>query len=466
MVSMSRTNIIFIIADDHSPAAISSYGDSFIETPNLDRLAAEGARFNRSFCTNSICTPARATVLTGKYSHQTGIRTLSDTIDHNRERTLGIMLQENGYQTAALGKWHLGHGGSCDPVGFDHWSVLPGQGKYIDPDFYESSGGKITRKGYVTNILTDMAIEWLDNRDTGKPFFLYLGNKAPHDPFTADSKHSDLFRDKEIPEPETLRDNYQNRSLAAANCTEKIVNMHLKNHVPDFPPPELNGDELLKWNYQSFIKGYLRCVASVDDNVGRILSYLDEQGLSENTLVIYTSDHGFFLGDHGFYDKRFMYEESIRIPLLMRGPGVPVAGLVDEHMVVNADFAPTVLDLAEIEIPGYMPGRSLRPILQNQEVSDWPTSMYYRYWMHGAHFNVPAHYGVRTETHKLIYYYGEPLDASGAVGDSTSPEWELFDLKKDPHELVNIYADPAYASIREDLENELYRLRTELGDKN
>ena len=431
--AMSRPNILFVIADDHAPAAISSYGPSLVATPNLDRLASEGARFDRCFCTNSICTPARATVLTGKYSHTTGIRTLNDVIDHTRERTLGMMLHDAGYQTAALGKWHLGHGGNSDPAGFDHWSVLPVQGKYIDPEFHEA-GGTVTRRGYVTDILADMALDWLRGRDPDRPFFLYLGNKAPHDPFTYDAAHAELFAGRDLPEPPTLRDDYRNRAAAAARSTGKVATAHLRRHVPEPPPPDLSGDELLRWNYQSFMKGYLRCVASVDDNLGRLLAYLDEAGLADDTLVVYTSDHGFFLGDHGFYDKRFMYEESIRIPLLMRGPGVTQKGLADDHMVLNVDFAPTLLDLAGAPIPDELPGRSLRPLLGGEPVGDWRTSMYYRYWMHGAHFNIAAHYGVRTETHKLIYYYGEPLDAAGAVGDPTPPEWELFDLVRDPQE--------------------------------
>ena len=461
--AMSRPNILFVIADDHAPAAISSYGASLVATPNLDRLASEGARFDRCFCTNSICTPARATVLTGKYSHTTGIRTLNDVIDHTRERTLGMMLHDAGYQTAALGKWHLGHGGNSDPVGFDHWSVLPVQGKYIDPEFHEA-GGTVTRRGYVTDILADMALDWLRDRDPDRPFFLYLGNKAPHDPFTYDDAHAELFAGRDLPEPPTLRDDYRNRAAAAARSTGKVATAHLRRHVPEPPPPDLSGDELLRWNYQSFMKGYLRCVASVDDNLGRLLAYLDETGLAGDTLVVYTSDHGFFLGDHGFYDKRFMYEESIRIPLLMRGPGVTQKGLADHHMVLNVDFAPTLLDLADAPIPDQMPGRSLRPLLAGEPVGDWRTSMYYRYWMHGAHFNIAAHYGVRTETHKLIYYYGDPLDAAGAVGDPTPPEWELFDLVRDPQELVNVYDDPAYAAVRADLTAELHRLRAEVGD--
>ena len=306
-------------------------------------------------------------MLTGKYSHTTGIRTLGDVIDHTRERTLGMMLRDAGYQTAALGKWHLGHGGNSDPAGFDHWSVLPVQGKYVDPEFHEA-GGTVTRRGYVTDILADMALDWLRDRDPDRPFFLYLGNKAPHDPFTYDAAHAELFAGRDLPEPPTLRDDYQGRAVAAARSTQKVANAHLRRHVPEPPPPDLSGDDLLRWNYQSFMKGYLRCVASVDDNLGRLLAYLDEAGLAGDTLVVYTSDHGFFLGDHGFYDKRFMYEESIRIPLLVRGPVVAQKGLADDHMVLNVDFAPTLLDLAGAPIPDQMPGRSLRPLLAGEPV--------------------------------------------------------------------------------------------------
>ena len=381
-------------------------------------------------------------------------------------RTLAMELHDAGYQTAALGKWHLGHGGHSDPAGFDHWSVLPVQGSYFDPELREP-GGTVTRHGYVTDVLTDMAFEWLQQRDRQRPFFLYLGNKAPHDPFHYHERHAALFADRDLPEPATLRDDYGNRGAAIRRATQKVAQAWRRNHLPDPLPAdfaERDADAQLRWSYQSFIKGYLRCVAAVDENVGRLLAYLDEAGLGDDTVVVYTSDHGFFLGDHGLYDKRFMYEESIRIPLLVRYPPLAAAGHVAQPLALNVDFAPTLLELGRVAVPAAMQGRSLVPLLAGEAPADWRRSLYYRYWMHGAHFDVAAHYGVRTERHKLVYYYGDPLDAAGAVGEPTPPEWELFDLERDPQELRNVYDEPAYAGVRAELTAELQRLREQLGD--
>ncbi|MBV7334893.1 sulfatase [Chloroflexi bacterium TSY] len=463
MNQQDRPNILLIVADDHAPAAFSTYGSQINQTPNLDRLANEGLRLDHCYCTNSICTPARASILTGKYSHGTGIKTLNDTIDQTRETTLGMLLHDAGYQTAFIGKWHLGHGGVSDPVGFDYWNVLPIQGAYRDPEMIEMGERKVF-PGYVTDVLMDHALSWLQDRREDQPFFLVCANKAPHDPFIPNPKHLGLYADEDIPEPSTFHDDYNNRSAAAAMTTEQVAIMHKKNHTPETPPEGLTPNEQKQWNYQSFIKGYLRCVASVDENVGRMLDYLDEVGLAENTIVIYTSDHGFFLGDHGWYDKRFMYEESIRIPFLMRYPPKVAPGTVSNQLAINVDFAPTLLEYAKLPVPDEMQGQSLRPIAEGEKPSNWRTSFYYRYWMHLAHFNIPAHYGVRTERYKLIYYYGEALGSAGAIEQSTEPEWELFDLETDPMEMMNVYADPAYAGIVQDLKNELARLRQELGD--
>ncbi len=460
---MTRPNVLFITADDHAPAALSCYGATPVETPNLDRIAAEGARLDRCFCTNAICTPARATMLTGTYSHTSGIRTLDDTIDHTRQRTLASDLQEAGYQTAMFGKWHLGHGGASDPVGFDAWNVLPVQGSYVDPDTLTPQGRE-PHRGYVTDILTDLSLDWLERRDPDRPFLLWLGHKAPHDPFAFHPRHAGLLADTVVPEPATLHDDYRGRP-AAARSTQRVARMLAKRHLPEAPPEGLTGEALEAWCFQTFIKAYLRCVAAIDENVGRLLDYLDEHGLADDTVVVYTSDHGFFLGEHGFYDKRYMYEPSIRIPFLLRHPRSVPAGTTSDAIALNVDFAPTLLELAGLEVPAAMQGRSLEPLLEGETPADWRTSMYYRYWMHGAHFDVPAHYGVRTERHKLIHYYGDPLDAAGAVGGPTVPTWELFDLERDPEELHNLYDDPGHAEVRERLRDELRRLQAELGDE-
>ena len=464
MTEYRRPNILLIMADDHAPAAFSTYGSKLNSTPNLDRIAAEGLRLDRCFCTNAICTPARASVHTGKYSHTTGIKTLSDVIDQTQETTVGMLLEDAGYQTAFVGKWHLGQGGHSDPSGYDFWSVLPGQGKYYDPELTEM-GEPITESGYVTDVLTDKALGWLATRDTERPFFLVCAHKAPHDPFQPNPKDRVLFADDPIPEPATFHDNHENRAAAAGMATEKVELMHLKNHVPDPVPAGLSAEEQKAWNYQSFMRNYLRCVASIDENAGRLLDFLDENQLTDDTIVIYTSDHGFFLGDHGWYDKRFMYEESIRIPFLMRYPRAIHAGTVSDRIALNVDFAPTILDYAGEAVPQDMQGRSLRPLAEGSVPSDWRTSMYYRYWMHLAHFNIPAHYGIRTERHKLIHYYGEALGSAGAIEASTEPEWELFDLVDDPQEMVNLYEDPAYSELIDGLKSELKRLQKELGDE-
>ena len=464
MTAKRRPNVLLIMADDHAPAAFSTYGSSLNRTPNLDRIATEGLRLDRCFCTNAICTPARASVHTGKYSHVTGIKTLQDEIDQTQETTLGMLLHGAGYQTAFLGKWHLGHGGHSDPAGYDFWSVLPFQGRYYDPEMTEMGEPRI-EKGYVTDVLTDKALSWLSQRDMDRPFFLVCAHKAPHDPFQPHHKHRDLFADEPIPEPATFHDDYKGRAAAAEMATEQVALMHLKNHLPDPVPPGLTSEEQKAWNYQSYMRNYLRCVASIDENVGRLLDFLDESQITEDTIVIYTSDHGFFLGDHGWYDKRFMYEESIRIPFLMRYPRDVEAGLTSDRIALNVDFAPTILDYAGVSVPLDMQGRSLRPLAEGRPPSDWRTSMYYRYWMHLAHFNIPAHYGIRTERHKLIYYYGEALGSAGAIDEPTTPEWELFDLEKDPKEMQNIYHDPANSGLVSELKIELEMLQRELGDR-
>jgi arylsulfatase A-like enzyme len=460
---MSRPNILYIMSDDHAAHAMSCYGSRINQTPNLDRIANEGMRFDNCFCTNSICGPSRATILTGTYNHVNGMTTLSSKLD-NRQLNFAKLLQQDGYQTAVIGKWHLGQGPEHWPTGFDYYNILQGQGPYFNPEMV-CNGEKITYPGYTTDIITDLSLDWLEKRDPDRPFCLLYQHKAPHRSWEPDEKHAHMYDDVDIPEPETFNDDYANRAAAATEAKMRVESdlndRDLKQPVPEGLTPE----EEKSWKYQRYIKDYLRVVAAVDDNVGRVLDYLDEQGLADDTIVIYTSDQGFFLGDHGWYDKRFMYEESLRMPFVIRYPHEISPGSINQDIILNVDFAPTFLDYADIDQPESFQGASFRSLLQGSRPDDWQTSLYYRYWMHLAHHNVYAHYGVRTLRHKLIYYYADALGQPGAIDDTREPEWELFDLEKDPQELNNVYADPEYADVVAELKEELHRLQREVGDE-
>ena len=454
------------MSDDHASHALSCYGSRINQTPHLDRIADDGMIFQNCFCVNSICTPSRANILTGLHSHLNDVKTLGDPLD-GRKPNVAKMLQADGYQTAMVGKWHLGHGGNADPTGFDYWNVLPGQGSYHDPVMIEESG-RTQHEGYATDIITDFSLDWLQNRDKDKPFFLMCHHKAPHRPWDSNEKHLHMYADEDVPMPDNFFDDYANRSNAAKEAKMRVFG-HMNDRdlkIEKFgPPPEgLFDKELANWQYQRYIKEYLRCVASIDDNVGRLLDYLDEDNITDDTMVIYTSDQGFFLGDHGWYDKRFMYEESLRMPFIVRYPRTIGAGSSTHAMALNIDFAETWLDYAGLPIPDDMQGSSLRPIFEGETPDDWRESMYYRYWMHLSHHHVPAHYGIRTHRYKLIYYYGEPLGTSGSVNQPTEPEWELFDLEKDPNEMCSVYDDPAYADVVKELTAELYKLKEEAMD--
>jgi len=439
-----RPNILFIMADDHAAHAISAYGSTINQTPQLDRLAGQGMRFDRMFAVNSICTPSRATVLTGKYSHINGVPVFNRF--DGSQPTVAKYLQAAGYYTGIIGKWHL----ESDPTGFDKWTILPGQGDYFNPTFLEA-GGKRVIQGYVTDITTDLSIDFLKNRPQDKPFFLMCHHKAPHRNWQPDAKHKAMFAGKVIPEPATLRDDGVGRSDAIRECKQKVLENLNPNDTKGAPPAGMSGDELLKWKYQRYMQDYLACVQSVDDNVGRLLDYLDEAGLTANTLVIYTSDQGFFLGDHGLYDKRFMYEESIRMPFLVRWPAVIKPGSVQSAMGINPDFAPTFMEAAGLPVPADMQGRSLMPLFKGKVPDDWRGSWYYRYYHDPGDHNTRAHYGVRTTTHKLIYFWKKD-------------QWEMYDLVADPGEMHNLYSDPAQAETVAKLKAELYRLKKELKD--
>jgi arylsulfatase A-like enzyme len=462
-VSDKRPNILFIMSDDHAAHAMSCYGSRINQTPHLDRIASGGMRFDNCFCTNSISTPSRASILAGTYNHVNGVTTLQTKMD-NRLLTFPKLLRSAGYQTAITGKWHLGKGPEHCPTGFDYWKVLPGQGLYHDPEVIEM-GEHRKLAGYATDLITDWSLEWLRRRDPARPFCLLCHHKAPHRHWEPDEKHAAMYEGVEIPEPESFEDSYRGRPAAEAammRVDRDFREQDLKQPVPAGLSPR----EEKSWKYQRYIKDYLRCVASIDDNVGRLLDYLEAEGLAENTIVIYTSDQGFFLGDHGWYDKRFMYEESLRMPFVVRYPAAIRSGSVSSDMILNVDFAPTFLDYAGVEVPERFQGTSFRRLLEGSAPEGWQQSMYYRYWMHRDRpHGVWAHYGVRTLRHKLIYYYGEALGQQGANHEPRPPYWELYDLEKDPLELENVYADPQYAQVVPGLKAELRRLQQKVGDE-
>ncbi len=463
--SSSRPNILFIMSDDHGYQAMSCYGSRVNKTPNLDRIAKDGMRFDRCFVTNSICGPSRAVILTGKYSHINGFVRNGNTFN-GEQQNVAKLLQAAGYQTAVLGKWHL----RSAPTGFDYHHILIGQGPYYNPTM-RTADGNVSHTGYTTEIITDLALDWLKTkRDAEKPFFMIYQHKAPHRNWQPGPDYLDHYDGQSIPEPETLFDDYEGRG-SAAKTQQMTIERHLnpndlkltkprglteeqlekwnaayqpKNDA--FASAKLEGDELVRWKYQRYVKDYLRCVDAVDDNVGRVLDYLDQTGLADNTVVFYTSDQGWYLGEHGWFDKRWMYEESFRTPLLIRWPGKTKAGSVNRDLVMNLDFAETFLDIAGLKTPDDMQGRSLKPILEGKTPDDWRKSVYYRYYEYPGAHSVRQHYGVRNERYKLIYFNN--LD-----------EWEFYDLANDPYELKSGYGDPANESVIAEMKIELQRLR-------
>lgn len=442
----ARPNIVYIMSDDHAAHAISAYGSKINKTPNIDRLAKEGMKLNNCFCTNSLCGPSRAALMTGKYSHKNGFYDNMSQFDGSQP-TVAKMLRKAGYQTAMVGKWHL----RTEPTGFDYWNVLPGQGAYHNPVMIEM-GTKSKRTGYVTDIITDVSMDWVKKRDKTKPFFLLYHHKAPHRNWQPDAKHATMYQDKDIPLPETFWDDYSNRCRAAADAEMRMSHL-VKGYDLKKPIPKgLSKKEETVWRYQQYIKEYLRCIASVDDNVGRFLKFLDDEGLAENTIVIYTSDQGFYLGDHNWFDKRFMYEPSLRMPFVVRYPGHIKPGAVSDDICANIDFAPTFLDYAGLPANKDMDGVSMRGVLEGKTPDDWRTSMYYHYYEYPAVHMVKCHFGVRNKRYKLIHYYYD-IDA-----------WELFDLEKDPNELKSVYGDPAYAKVQAEMLAELKRLQAQYGD--
>jgi arylsulfatase A-like enzyme len=490
------------MSDDHAAKAISCYGHGINRTPHLDRIAREGVRLDHCYVSNSICTPSRAAILTGTYNHVNGVMTLDDRID-NRLPNVAKHLRSAGYQTALFGKWHLGEGRAHEPTGFDRWAVVPGQGDYFDPVFHEPQG-RVVRKGYVTDVITDMSLDWLAARDRARPFFLMCHHKAPHRSWEAHPKNRGLYTE-DVRLPDTFGDDYKNRARAAKEAKMRIADdmtyFDLGLVQPDggdeigeqvlpgmavrkLPKlANLPGGKLIDkdtgeqfrfaseaeydaFKYQRYIKRYLRTVQSIDEGVGRLLDFLDRDGSAENTLVIYTSDQGFFLGEHGWYDKRFMYEESFQMPFLARWPAaIPAGGIVDT-IASNVDFAPTFLDVAGEPVPTYMQGRSLAGVLKGRPPADWPTIAYHRYWMHRDEYhNAYAHYGIRDRRYKLIYWYNQGFGLAGTQPGGEPPEWEFFDCEADPLELFNVHADPKYAPEVARMTKLLEAKMAEIGDE-
>lgn len=481
-----RPNIIYIMSDDHAYQAISAYGGilrDLAPTPNIDRIARDGMRFDRCLVTNSISGPCRAVVLTGKYSHLNGfLQNERQQPFDGSQQTFPKLLQKAGYTTAMIGKWHL----MSDPTGFDHWDILPGQGNYYNPDFITKEGRR-REEGYVTELITDKCIKWLEEaRGSGKPFMLMMHHKAPHREWQPGPGELTLYQDVTFPEPPTLFDDYSGRG-AAVNQQDMTISktMRLVEDLklyrdPSVPkttglnrmnpeqaaawdsvynpvsrkfydaPPE--GDELVRFKYQRYLQDYLACIAAVDKSVGEVLDYLSETGLDKNTIVIYASDQGFYLGEHGWFDKRFIFEESYRTPLLVKWPGVAKPGSVNSDIVSNIDFAETILDMSGVEVPVDMQGMSMVPLLKGKHPLNWRKEHYYHYYEYPGSHMVKRHYGISTERYKLVHYYYD-VD-----------EWELYDRQADPLELKNFYNDPDYGSVKRKLHKRLDVLMKKYGD--
>ena len=489
-VEQERPNIIFIMTDDHTTQAMSCYGGNLIETPNMDRIADEGMRFDNCYATNALSGPSRACILTGKFSHRNGFTDNASTFDGS-QLTFPKVMRENGYATGVVGKWHL----ISKPQGFDHWSILLGQneqGNYYKPVFYEN-GTVVKEDGYVTDVITDKAIEFIDEVHDEKPFMLMLHHKAPHRNWMPAPRHLGIFNDTVFPEPETLFDDYEGRGEAARSqdmnientlddewdlkllTREEILAGNNRLHdvyirmpeevqhkwdsvyaprIAEYRSGKLQGDELVRWKYQQYMRDYLATAMSVDESIGRVMEYLEEIGELDNTVIVYTSDQGFFLGEHGWFDKRFMYEECLRMPFVIRYPKMIKAGSTSKAICMNVDFGPTFLDLAGIEVPSEMQGRSFRKVLEKKGriPAGWREAAYYHYYEYPAEHSVKRHYGIRTSDCKLIHFYND-ID-----------QWEMYDMKADPQEMRNVYDDPAYADKRAKMHRILEQVQQEYED--
>lgn len=490
-IEVERPNIIFIMTDDHTIQAISAYGSNLVETPNIDRIASDGIIFDNCYAVNALSGPSRACILTGKFSHKNGFKDNSSVFDGDQQ-TFPKILQANGYETAMIGKWHL----ISEPQGFNFWSIISGQeeqGDYYNPDFIEN-GKHIVEQGYVTDIITNKVIDFIDNRDSDKPFCVMYHQKAPHRNWMPAPRHLGVLNDVEFPLPGNLFDDYSNRGTAAKeqdmsiastlrddwdlklltkdqllnDTTNRLYSVYKRmphevqlkwdsvysKRINEYNSLNLKGEELIKWKYQQYMRDYLATAMAVDDNIGRLLDYLEKSGKLDNTIIVYTSDQGFFLGEHGWFDKRFMYEESQRMPLVVRYPKSIKAGSVSHALSMNVDFAPTFLDMAGIDVPKDMQGVSLRPVLTNagETPSDWREAVYYHYYEYPGEHSVKRHYGIRTADFKLIHFYSD-ID-----------EWEMYDLKKDPKEMVNVFNESHYSKQKHELIELLKKTQAKYND--
>ena len=467
----TRPNIVFLLSDDHATSAISAYGPShlsgFANTPNIDRIARDGMLFRNCYVANSICTPSRAAILTGEHSHHNGVYTLQDAIDPKKHH-LAHWFNDAGYQTAFFGKWHL----ESTPQGFQTWAIYRGQGEYFNPVYLTPDAPKKghVEQGYADDLTTDKALGWMEHRDPAKPFLLCLWFKSPHRNWMPPPRYLSRFKDDTIPEPGNLLDDWSHRSVALSRNHQTVGrDMRMKEDLKDGIPAGLTGDALRKAAYQHYAKDYVNTAQAMDDNVGRVLDWLKANGLDQDTIVVYSSDQGFFVGEHGLFDKRWMYEESEHMPLIIRAPGLTRPGSECRELVSNIDFAPTLLSLAGIAAPSEpadrFDGASFAPMLSGSTPAGWRDAVYYRYWEHNsAEHPVPGHFGIRTATHKIICYQGQPHGMKAANPKPTPEEWELFDLVKDPHEMRNVYDDPAYAQVRAELTARLKAERERIGD--
>ena len=482
-----KPNILYIMSDDHAAHGISAYGGRLAKiapTPNLDRLAKEGALFKNAFCTNSICSPSRACVLTGQYNHVNGAVDLGGRVEPGKQM-LAIEMGKAGYETAMIGKWHL----KVEPKDFNYYCVLPGQGKYHGPSF-RIRGDKPWGKNLIefpekhsTDAITDLTLEWLKDRKKEKPFFLMHHYKAPHDYFENAERYESFLANMDVPEPETLWKRHPEFGSLATRGNQDELIPHIgtsignrnprRSYLRDLPgrfpnefpenydPDDYTDEQNTRFAYNAYLKKFLRCVKGIDDNLGRLFKHLEETGQMDNTVIIYTGDQGFMLGEHDYQDKRWMYEESMRMPFLVRYPKTVKAGQNFDTIIENVDYAPTMLDFAGAAIPQSVQGRSFKSLLETgEEAGDWKKAAYYRYWMHMAHHDNPAHLGMRTKRYKLIYFYG----CNYQGGYQTPADWELYDMKNDPHETKNLYHNPKHAKLTQSLKGWLAKVRKRVGD--
>ena len=458
-----RPNVVMILTDDHASHSVGVYGSVVNETPRIDEIAHSGWRFDNCFATNALCSPSRASILTGTYSHINGVSTLVTPIDASQP-TFISQLKAAGYRTAMIGKWHMGDGEGHNPENFDYWDVVIEQGEYWNPQFLSKDGLR-TVEGYATDIITDLALNWVESLEGSDPWCVLIYHKAPHRPWEPDEQHKGMYANP-IPLPKTFYDDYSTRSASARRAAVRLAENLSREDLKADPPEGLSYEQAAIWKYQRFMEDYLACVASVDDNVGRVVDWLRERGDFDDTLLMYASDQGFFLGDHGWFDKRFMYEESLRMPFVLCYPRRLAAGQVFTDMVTNVDMAQTILDAADVEQHPRMQGRSFWPDLLGEPQQPPAKGIYYRYWEHDDIFHrAPAHYGYRTDRYKIIYFYNDGLGIPGTGPFTYPPEWELYDMHEDPDEMRNLYDDPAYAEIREELKAQMWLEQARLGDK-